>query len=143
MDKIKEYKNYYRDCNKRMVRKELTYNTIIYRIENAQGEGPFKTLRDEFKAEAKKVFKPSKLLSLRPDQDFKTITLVTIGFYHNELRYNFRFGCTSIGQLRKWCSKEQLDMLRANGYRIVKYQVQWALVSQNQCIFDITKAQRI
>ena len=119
----------------RIFKKHISRDITVFRIENKDGEGPFKNLNNVHKNLG--IFKMNKLLAMRPDQDFDETCLRWSGFWFREKLKDYRFGFASIKQMYKWVNQKQVDELRKNGYNIKRYKVKFALVSENQCIFDI------
>ncbi len=110
-------------------------NCWVYRLENMAGQGPWRSSSMEFRRCG--VFKPSKLHAMRPDQDFSITALLHTGFYSPE-NANLRFACTSLAQMMKWVKPGEFQKLKDLGYRVVKYKVDWAAVSKNQCFYNTT-----
>jgi hypothetical protein len=126
--------------NNRILRKAYQMNLTVYRLENEEREGPFRNCSMTFK---KRLFKPSRLLFLRPDEDFPIASLIQIGFYAENANKNLRFGCASFSQLRRWLEPGDFERLKREGYRVVKYKVKQAIVSDNQCIYNLQHAERL
>lgn len=140
----KHFGTHHKQTKQFRTRKNFHFNVNVYRLENSEGIGPFKVTPTEFNKSSRHIVKRMHpLLFTYPYEDLNVTGLYLIGFFNHQILPNLRFACSSISQFKKWMTSSELEEFKKLGYKIYKYKVAVALVSENQCLYNIKDAVKV
>ena len=117
----------------KLIKKE---NLIVYRIEK-DGQGPFhhKDIDKNIIETITSNYTIKNNPGLFQDPKLKKIAYYLKG--KNKLK-QYVFGCKSKEDLKKWFSKENLELLEKEGFKIKKIKISHYFEGTNQVLFKIT-----
>ena len=100
--------------------------TIVYRIQDADGRGPWKPGYSH------------RWVEDRPDHDNLLPSFMEFGPVYQQILYGEHAGsgCLTVEQLRRWITQSEYAKLKALGYKAVKMRVGRIIASSDvQCVF--------
>lgn len=101
----------------------------IYRVQDAEGRGPWKPGFSQVWATDRPESEIAKLIPIQ--QDFPNLRQII----ENNAGKHFGVGCTSLPQLRHWITEAEYATLLKHGYQCVSLAAEIIAMSDIQCVF--------